>query len=340
MLPPVPRCSAALLIAAALVVPSLAAAAPTWVGDFETGDLGQWTLSSQVIGNAEHMTVTTSPVYEGSYAGRIQLDPQDVSPSGHNRNELVYVPEPSSFEGSERWYSIAVQPGEVWADSWHLVFYWEGNPVYASVMSMVAVGPQLQFRTFVGAETLHWSGPFAPGTWQEFVLHVQWSPDPAVGFVELYLDGVPVVPLTHVATMHGPGVPNELHAGMLRDDAIDLSEVLFLDGVRDGATMEDVVLEPSGGSEEGGDGSTGDEPTDGGGEGTGSSAGAGTSDGGVDGTDGGSGASEGGSADAGASDGDGGCGCRSTPDPGPPGGLGLLGLAALTRRRRRAVARR
>jgi len=304
-----------------LAAPSLAQAAPDWVGDFD---------------------------YEGQYSGRIQVDPGDMSPSGHSRNEVVYVPDSGSFEGSERWYSISLRPeaGTDWADTWHLVFYWEGNPVFASVMSAVVVGPQIQFRTFLGGETQHWAGAFTPGVWQEFILHVLWSPDPMVGFVELYVDDVQVVPITNVATMHGPGVPNELHTGILRNDAVDFSEVVYIDGVRAGATMEDVMGEQNGGSEGGAD-STGDGPGDGseGGEtsdpngetsvGGGSNDSAGevtTTNGGPSAT-----ASEGSATSESASDGgdDGGCGCRTGDDSPLPWLASLLGLIAFWRRPRR-----
>jgi len=108
-----------------VTVPSVAQAAPDWVGDFETGDLSQWTLSAQVIGNADNMGVTEEVVAEGQYAARIQVDPGDMSPSGHSRNEVVYVPDAGSFEDSEVWYSFSLRPGDdAYADTWHLVYYW------------------------------------------------------------------------------------------------------------------------------------------------------------------------------------------------------------------------
>lgn len=300
------------------LAPSLASAEPTWVGDFETGDLSQWWLSAQVIGNAEKITVTEEVVREGSYAGRLELGDGDYSPSGHERNELVYAPDPATFEGSERWYSFSLRPGaeQAWADTWHLVLYWEGNPVYQSVFSMVVVGQQLQVHTFVGGDTQHWAGPFTPDAWHDYILHVRWSPDPATGLIELYADGAQVIPPTNVATMHGPGVPNELHTGLLRNDAVEITEVIYVDGVREGATLEDVMGDDGGTTSSGdSDGSSGGDPDDSGGDETG---GAGTSGGpgGDDGTGGGTldGTGDSGSIGSGgsASEGDdAGCGCRS-----------------------------
>lgn len=335
-------------------MPSVAQAAPEWVGDFETGDFSQWTLSAQVISNADNMTVVSDEVYEGEYSARIQVDPGEMSPSGHSRNEVVYVPDQASFEGSERWYAFSLRPGDdPWAETWHLVYYWEGNPVFASVMSMVVVGQQIRFQTFLPGETTHWQGAFTAGQWHDYILHVRWAPDDS-GFVELFVDGEQVVPLTNVPTMHGPGVFNEMHTGLLRNNMVDFTEVIHVDGVRSGETMEDVMTTPNppGGSE-GGD-STGEPPGGSDSDETGNSDN-GNDTGGPDGSGGndnadsandetstpatgggpgGSGGSSGSEQDGG---GDEGCSCRS--GTGSTGAAAwLLGLVALGAGRRRRSA--
>ncbi|MEM7157134.1 MAG: heparin lyase I family protein [Myxococcota bacterium] len=330
----------------ALATPLTASAAPDWVGDFESGDLSQWTLSPQVIGNADNMTVVEDVVAEGQYAGRIQVDPGDMSPSGHSRNELVYNPDAATFEGSERWYSFSLRPGDdAYADTWHLVYYWEGNPTFSAIMSFVVTGGQIQFRTFVGSETQHWVGAWTPGVWQDFILHVQWSPDPAVGFVELYVDGNQVVPMTNVATMFNSGEFNEMHTGLIRNSNITSTEVVYVDGVRAGATMEDVMgTDEPGTTSDGGTDETGDEPSDD--SGTSDSPGGDTDPAGEDSATsngdaaGGSGTATPGDGSGTAGDGGGaadggdeGCSCHTGSGSPLPWMLGLFGLVALRRRR-------
>lgn len=332
----------------ALATPLTASAAPDWVGDFESGDLSQWTLSPQVIGNGDNMTVVEDVVAEGQYAGRIQVDPGDMSPSGHSRNELVYNPDQGSFEGSERWYSFSLRPGDdAWADTWHLVYYWEGNPTFSAVMAFVVTGNQVQFRTYIGSETQQWAGAWTPGVWQDFILHVRWSPDPGTGFVELFADGDQVVPMTNVATMFNSGEFNEMHAGIIRNSNITSTEVIYIDGVRAGMTMEDVMGtdEPGTTTDGGGTDETGDQPSDdsGGSESANGDdspgTGGGTSNDSDPDNDGGTTSQADGTGTAGddgsaADGGDEGCGCRTNPDSPVPWMLGLLGAVALRRRRR------
>jgi hypothetical protein len=45
------------------------------------------------------------------------------------------------------------------------------------------------------------------GRWHDFVFHVKWSPDPAKGLVEMWIDGKHVLPPSHAATLYsGQGV--------------------------------------------------------------------------------------------------------------------------------------
>lgn len=45
-------------------------------------------------------------------------------------------------------------------------------------------------------------GRFEARHWFRFVMHVMWSSDPNVGYIELWVDGRLVVPLTHVPTLY------------------------------------------------------------------------------------------------------------------------------------------
>lgn len=344
-------CTTALYLLGAVGLSSVANAAPEWEGDFETGDFSQWVLHPSNFGNQDGVTVVQDVVHEGDYAARVELAPGDVAPGGLTRNELEYSPDPDTFEGSERYYAIALRAGEEpFANDWHSLWYWEGNPVFSPVMSLNATGAQFQFRTILGTDQELWTAPFTPGQWHEFVLHVLWSADPAVGFVELYYDGEVVVPVTGAQTMHGPQVPNFMHAGMLRSENIGVTEVLYIDAVRSGATLQDVMPGADGGSDGGSDtsGDSDDDPSDDGnpgddGDGTTGSSDAGPGDGAdsepdggaSDGTTGGTAGNDGGSdgSSAGSDDDDGGCSCRSSPAAPAPVWLGL-GLLAFTRRRR------
>ena len=104
-----------------------ASAEPIWEGDFETADLSQWGTHPWLIPAPERLTVVDDVVREGGYAARVEIRPEDVvESSGQNRMELCHTPPQETFEGTERWYAMSLRPGEEpWADSWHLVHYWE-----------------------------------------------------------------------------------------------------------------------------------------------------------------------------------------------------------------------
>lgn len=88
-------------IAASVLVGGAASASVVWRGDFESGDLSQWSSKQSV--SADRLQVVTSPVAQGRYALKVTVRQGDdpINASG-NRNELVYLTyEPSC---TERWY--------------------------------------------------------------------------------------------------------------------------------------------------------------------------------------------------------------------------------------------
>ena len=92
-------CTLTLLSAA--VIPAAAEAKILWRGDFETGDLSQYS-STQTV-SADRLQVVTDPVREGSYSLRTLVRQGDdpINASGY-RNELLYFDAPP--EGSEIFY--------------------------------------------------------------------------------------------------------------------------------------------------------------------------------------------------------------------------------------------
>ncbi len=335
-----------LFTAALTLTASPAAAEPIWSGDFETGDLSQWIVYPQSLPTPERVTIVEDPVREGQYACRVEITPMDLGVGMLNRQELTYEPDYDTFEGTEAYYAVSMMIEAPLVNDWHVPWYWEGDPFFVQAMSMSVIGSQLQFRTAVpqGSVVDHWGTEFTAGVWHDFVFHILWSPDPAVGFVEVYYDGEVVVPTLSVATMHsngGDSFPNFMKVGMIRSELITETEVIYIDGVRAGTTLEDVLPDGNGGSTSG-DGETEGDPDSSGGADTSSTLtggpGGGTSPGGsaTGGDDDPSGTGAGSAGDAGAGDGDsGGCGCRSDHVPAGFGWSLLLLFGGVLRPRRR-----
>jgi Polysaccharide lyase len=228
-----------------MLVPTAASAHVVWKGDFETGNTSQWTKEEMV--NSNRLTVVTDRVREGSYALRCEVDQGDnpIQASG-NRNELVYVGEeyePEVAQGSEYYYSWSTLFDESFpsANTWQLFTQWHHTGLTGSPpVEFYVFGEELRMR--VGGELASdvWSAPLQRGVWNDFILHVKWSADPNVGFVELYHDGQVVVPRKSMATMYaGQGV--YLKQGLYRNDTVAPQGVVFHDGFTVATELADVL---------------------------------------------------------------------------------------------------
>jgi hypothetical protein len=220
----------------AVTVPAYAtggsAGSVLWRGNYETGDFSQWAEpQSACTGNGYSVTdvgnscasVVSSPVRQGGRAGRFQIGPHTAAaPSAERAEVYAGVAETGGYEGQEWYYAwstmfpAAGNPLGFWPDfaNWN-VFTDFHNP--GSCNSNVQLGinatgalPFLYFEDD-NFPTGNCSDPSSMlyknlGTlqfdhWYDFVLHVKWSSDPGVGYVELWVDGVKVVPLTNGQTM-------------------------------------------------------------------------------------------------------------------------------------------
>lgn len=228
---------------------STAGAAVVWRGGFETNDLGQW---GEKI-NANRWSVVTTPVREGTHAGRVELHEGDVGPSNLIRAELGYHPPGATFQNSERWYAFSVRV-ESLQNLDHQFTYWECDaPLYRQSMSFHLKGEDLTFQTSAqkGPNITPYKGKLAAGAWHDFVLHVKWSLDATQGFVELFYDGALVVPKTAVRTMYATQdnggndvmpLGSFLHQGLFLGAPVagKPTEVLYVDGTLEATTKEDV----------------------------------------------------------------------------------------------------
>jgi hypothetical protein len=95
-----------------------------------------------------------------------------------------------------------------------------------------------------GAEEALASVPLERGRWYRWLVGVDWSADPAVGWVEAYLDGRKILPRTHRATQYrttdGTAIFNAFKQGLYRDPSITVTQVVLLRGTRIGLTPESV----------------------------------------------------------------------------------------------------
>ena len=230
-----------LVLAAALCfAASQARASVVWRGDFETKDLSQWDV---IDGLASRLTVVPSPVRQGSYGLRVELRSGDFSNNG-NRNELVRTVADS--EGMDLYYAWSTMFDASYpiANTWQVFTQWHHSGCCGS--------PPLEFD--IDGQTLSlsrnppsnsgtvalWSTPLVRGVWHDFVLHVVWSSNPDLGFIELWYDGQKAIDGKAVQTLF-PGMVNYLKQGLYRDSSISAVGVVYHDGMTVGTTLADVA---------------------------------------------------------------------------------------------------
>jgi len=194
--------------------------------------------------------VVTSPVRAGSYAYRTEIR-DDVLIYDSERSEYTNGPNDycASFlhftAGSETWTSISVylDPAFPAYSLWSIVTQWK-EPFAGSPPSSIGLqNEQFNIRGVI-SETPRKLLPLVPiarGRWIDFVIHHKWSPDPAVGFVEGFVDGQLVLPKTYLKTMENNN-PLFLAVGQYRDRANSGTAVLYVDEVRVGTTRASVEV--------------------------------------------------------------------------------------------------
>ena len=72
--------------------------APRWRGDFETGNLLQWSY----LLNPRGLSVVEAPVAQGRHAARVEITERDLWPNGLNRVEVEYKPPRSALAEGQR----------------------------------------------------------------------------------------------------------------------------------------------------------------------------------------------------------------------------------------------
>jgi hypothetical protein len=315
-----PRLIAAALALAAVTAASSARSAPVWVGDFETGDLSQW--SGEL--NGEHITVVQSPVLQGSYAAQIQLTNDALWSNGLKRVELNHSPAAGrTAEGAELYFAWSFYlPETLPQDPSQTIGYWESDKSYQQVMAFHLEGEKIRFITQKPQYAVHWEadGKVTTATWHRLAMRVKWSKDPGQGSVDVWFDGEMVVTNASAQTLADDN-SHFTQLGLLRGK-VEFQDmpIIVVDDAVEGNTLEDVhpaLPEPGSGGAGGGGGGAG-------GNGVG---GGGVAGGGAGGSSQGGSSGEGGGGAAEPTD-EGSCDCRQAISSSNRSGSGILALIA------------
>ncbi|MGZ4228367.1 MAG: heparin lyase I family protein [Solirubrobacteraceae bacterium] len=191
-------------------------------GDFETGNVSQWPFEPlEGTGSITVGTSASQPVKQGTYSAKFVT----TAGTGTARAELnASQAQTGGYPGQEWYYgwwsyfpSINGQPQQWWSNGgdWNDIVQFQSVDWTAWMYLGVDQGNYTPGSTSIflnwgdaGPSRRHLivANPIQYDHWYHFVLHAKWSIDPAVGFIELDVDGVNVIPRTMGPTLYGTTV--------------------------------------------------------------------------------------------------------------------------------------
>jgi len=237
-------CAAALPMGAGHAV----AASPTAIpgrtlvsGDFETGDLSQWTGIARVRTSA--VSVVRGPVRQGRFAARFEVHDGD-NPIGFGDRAQIQIGT-NEREGQTRWYSWSTRVSRSFPryESFQVLAQWHAKADGSPPVGFFAEGDDLVLRlhrTALPGQVINvvdaWRGPLLRGSWQDIKMRVHWSGDDRRGWVELWIGGVRQrfddgSIQRRIRTMY-PGIGNYFTMGYYRQSGLPQPGVVFHDGFR------------------------------------------------------------------------------------------------------------
>jgi len=166
---------------------------PSWNGDFDTGDLGQYDAVQRWA--PDRIATVTSPRRQGRFAARLTAEDGDLVVSENPRAQLMTAV--MHRDGDEQYIGWSTYfpedfPAIGGTDPFYVFFQFHGVPYDGSPPLAFGVGTDGQIGLSRSASYGYdrvWTAPLAKGRWIDFVVHVKWSMDEEEGFVELWLDG-------------------------------------------------------------------------------------------------------------------------------------------------------
>ena len=232
-----------------------AAAGLLWVGDAETGDLGQFQdgLRNDVGGIPP--AVVTAPVREGRYSIALTLTGATRADEGiccGSRNELV--PRFRDVEeGDDLFFGFSTQlaPGFPTDLGWQVITQFKQNFDGSPPLSLNVEDRQYEIEGGYGHpdgpnEFNQPIGPAVTGVWVDWVLHVRFSADPGIGYVEVWQNGELVLPrfAPGSGTLYpgsGDRAGSYVKTGPYRDPTIPVPATMYLDDWRIGTSYAAVA---------------------------------------------------------------------------------------------------
>jgi hypothetical protein len=225
-----------------------------WSGDVSTGDLSQFVVEPTNNVGGTTPAVVTNPTHHGRYAIALTLngatDPDQGICCG-SRNELL--PRFRDLqEGDDLWFGFSTYLGAGFPTSggWQVITQFKQNQDGAPPLSLTVEDGQYKIEGGYGHPGgsrlfIRPVGAAVTGRWVDWVWHVRFSTDPSVGFVEVWLDGRPVLrrfapPGGTLYSGSGPTAGSYVKTGLYRERTISEPATLYLADWRIAASADGV----------------------------------------------------------------------------------------------------
>jgi hypothetical protein len=171
--------------------------------DFERGSFSSWYVQSL----EERATITSAGAFGTSHAARFEVRDGDVEPDTGSERSEISLGRVKFDEGQDIYVrdTIRVPSGSSLGSSWLIVNQlheadWSGSP---GVAVFLQSGPTIKIGSGDGSPTFLKSARLQFDRWHDLVYRVKLSRDPAVGFMEVWLDGVQLTLANGQKRMHG-----------------------------------------------------------------------------------------------------------------------------------------
>lgn len=180
-----------LVLLTALLTSTSAHSKILWQGDFETGDISQWSTPINPAG----LSVTSDCVFDGNYAGKVQLTGDAAflwRGNKHlNRSEFHHRNNTGmTHAGKDTFFAFSFYLPQELSKHQHELGYWESDKSWQQMLRFNIRGSELSFQESA-ANKVWWKLPkgAAPGQWQRIALHIHWSTNPKLGSAEVWVNG-------------------------------------------------------------------------------------------------------------------------------------------------------
>jgi hypothetical protein len=215
-----------------------------WRTDYETGDLSAF--DSTPWNNVPTAPVVSTSARSGNYAGAYAI------PAGGNRCENV--PKVRHFtEGDDLWFAFSTKLQNVPLSSseWQDVAQWKNDGIGSPPLEVSVdngrfnigggygwPGNTDNIQPKLAKKSL---GTATNGTWDDWVFHIKFSSNTAVGYVEVWRNGTKVLDPWYPpgGTLY-PSLASYLKVGYYRSKAISQDSTVLHDDWRVGATRQSV----------------------------------------------------------------------------------------------------